>query len=201
MSVSLPKPIERLASLLCTLQGIGPRMAQRLVLQLLRGERKRIADLESALHDLQEQVGWCPRCGFMTEGESLCGICSDRSRDATVVCVVEEPQDVLVVEATDEYRGLYHVLGGALSPMDGIGPQELRVKELLQRLRDGAVKEIIIATNPNMEGDVTALYLKETVAPLGVHVTRIARGIPSGGDLEYADRATLGNALRGRTEL
>jgi recombination protein RecR len=176
-------------------------MAQRLVLQLLRGEKKRIADLEGALHDLREKVRWCPRCGFMTEGENLCGICSDTSREPTAICVVEEPQDVLVIDGTDQFRGLFHVLGGALSPMDGIGPEELRVKELLERLRSGEVKELIVATNPNMEGDVTALYLKETVSPLGVRVTRIARGIPSGGDLEYADRTTLGNALQGRTEL
>lgn len=201
MSVSLPRPIERLSALLCTLQGIGPRMAQRLVLQLLRGEKKRVAELEDALRDLRERIGWCARCGFITEGENLCGICSDTSRDPTIICVVEEPQDALVIEATDQYRGLYHVLGGALSPMDGIGPQELRVKQLLERLRSGQVKELIVATNPNMEGDATALYLKETVTPLGVQVTRIARGIPSGGDLEYADRTTLGNALQGRTEL
>jgi recombination protein RecR len=201
MAVSLPGPIERLSALLCSLQGIGPRMAQRLVLQLLRGEKRRIADLETALHELREKVRWCPCCGFITEGEELCGICSDTSRDATLICVVEEPQDVLVIEATDQYRGFYHVLGGSLSPMDGIGPQELRVKELLERLRSGDVKELIVATNPNMEGDVTALYLKETVTPLGIRVTRIARGVPSGGDLEYADRTTLGNALQGRTEL
>lgn len=170
-------------------------------MQLLRGERRRIRDIEEAFQELREKVGWCPRCGFLTEGENLCGICSDTSRDPAVMCVVEEPQDVLVIEATDQYHGLYHVLGGAMSPMDGIGPEDLRMKELLERLRDGTIREVIVATNPNMEGDVTALYLKETLSPLGVRVTRIARGVPSGGDIEYSDRATLGNALQGRTDL
>jgi recombination protein RecR len=201
MSISLPRPIQRLSALLSSLQGIGPRLAQRLVLQLLRGERRRIRDLEEAFHEIREQVGWCPRCGFLTEGENLCSVCADTGREPTVICVVEEPQDVLAIESTEQYRGLYHVLGGAMSPMDGIGPEELRVKELLGRIREGGIAEVIVATNPNQEGDVTALYLKETLAPMGVRVTRLARGVPSGGDLEYSDRSTLGNALEGRTDL
>jgi recombination protein RecR len=201
MALSLPEPVNQLVSYLSSLQGIGPKMAQRLVLQLLSGEEKRVRGLADALIALVERVGNCEVCGFLKENEGECPICSRGTRDRHIVCVVENPQNVLVIDNTGNYRGLFHVLGGALSPMDGVGPADIRIRELLERLREGGVEEVIIATNPTMEGDATALYLKGVIAPLGIKVTRIARGLPSGGNLDYADQATLGDALEGRREI
>ncbi len=200
MVLSLPEPVTQLASYLSSLQGIGPKMAQRLVLQLLAGDEKRVRGLAEALIAMVERVGNCGVCGFLMETDGECPICSSGTRDRHVICVVENPQNVLVIDNTGNYRGLFHVLGGALSPMDGVGPADIRIRELLERLRDGQVEEVIIATNPTMEGDATALYLKQAIAPLGIKVTRIARGLPSGGNLDYADQATLGDALDGRRE-
>ena len=193
-------PLENLIEQLCKLPGIGPRSAQRLaffILSLPRDEAVRIAQ---AIIELKDKIGFCGQCFNISEGE-LCGICADARRDAGLMCVVEEPRDVLAIERTRSFRGLYHVLGGAISPIDGVGPDELRFTELLRRIEAGEVRELIAATNPNAEGEATALYLAQLVRPLGVRVTRIASGLPVGGDLEYADEVTLGRAMDGRREL
>ncbi|MGI9197005.1 MAG: recombination mediator RecR [Candidatus Nanopelagicales bacterium] len=182
------------------LPGIGPKSAQRIAFHILQAEPADIRRLAEILVTVKERVRFCVICGHITE-EDECRICRDPRRDATSLCVVEESKDVIAIERTAEYRGRYHVLGGAISPIDGIGPDDLRIRELLQRLSDGTVTEIIIATDPNLEGEATATYLARLLAPMGITVTRLASGLPVGGDLEYADEVTLGRAFAGRRRL
>ncbi|MBU4555617.1 MAG: recombination mediator RecR [Actinobacteria bacterium] len=193
-------PIARLLEELERLPGVGPKSAQRLAYHILRSEPESATRLAEAIVEVKRTIRFCSRCFNFAEAE-LCEVCADTSRDATAICVVEEPRDLVAVERTGEFRGGYHVLQGAISPIDGIGPEQLRVHELLARLGDGAVTEVIIATNPNVEGETTALYLARLIKPLGVRVTRIASGLPVGGDLEYADEVTLGRALEARREM
>ncbi|MBN2169444.1 MAG: recombination protein RecR [Actinobacteria bacterium] len=194
------EPLENLIEQLCKLPGVGPKSAERLAFFLLSIPKEDAARLAEAILDLKERIHFCRICFNISEGD-VCSICSDSRRDASTVCVVEEPKDILAVEKTGAFKGKYHVLGGAISPIDGIGPEELRFRELVQRLGQREVREIIVATNPNAEGEATAVYLSGLVRPLGVKVTRIASGLPVGGDLEYADEVTLGRAIEGRKEL
>jgi recombination protein RecR len=193
-------PLERLIEQLCKLPGIGPKSASRLAFHLLSVPRSDAVELARAIVELKDKVRFCSICFNISEGE-VCSICSDSRRDDSLLCVVEEPRDLTAVERTGRFRGRYHVLGGAISPIDGVGPEELRFEELVRRLRAGEVSEVIVATNPNAEGEATALYLAQLIRPLGIKVTRIASGLPVGGDLEYADEITLGRAMEGRTEL
>ena len=179
------------------LPGIGPKGAQRIAFHLLAAEPADVGRLAAALQRVKDEVKFCKTCGNVAEAEQ-CRICLDPRRDETVICVVEEPKDVVAIERTREFRGRYHVLGGAISPIEGIGPDDLRVRELLQRLQDGAITELILATDPNLEGEATATYLARLIKPMGLRVTRLASGLPVGGDLEYADEVTLGRALSGR---
>ncbi len=188
--------IEHLAEQFAQLPGIGRKTAHRLALYVLKMSRDEVATLARALADVKDKVRYCSICSNITETDP-CGVCSNPKRDRSFICVVEEPNDVLAIEKTNEFRGLYHVLGGALSPLDGIGPEDLRIKELLQRM-EGSVEEIILALNPNVEGEATTLYLSKLLKPLNVKVTRIARGLPVGSNLEFADEATLTRALEGR---
>jgi recombination protein RecR len=192
--------IERLTDEFARLPGIGRKTALRLTYHLLKATPEDAARLAEAIVGVAEGVHACPVCGNYTERER-CDICSSQRRDPSVVCVVEEPSDIGAIERTGEFRGLYHVLGGRLSPLDGIGPAELNVAGLLERLAPGEVTEVILATNPSVEGEATALYLHRLIAPLGARVTRLARGLPVGGDLEYADGVTIAEALHGRREL
>jgi recombination protein RecR len=196
----LPPPISKLIDAFSRLPGIGPKTAARLTFYLLRAPDEVAFDLSEALVGLKENTVLCERCFNITE-KSPCPICSDPSRDQTTVCVVEEPLDLVAIERTGAYHGLYHVLHGAISPVDGIGPDDLKIRELLERLRQEPIKEVILATNPTMEGEATALYLVKQIAPLGIKVTRLARGLPVGGDLEYADDITLTRAMEGRQEV
>lgn len=193
-------PIARLVEELSKLPGVGPKTAQRLAFHLLKVPPEDARSLADAIVEAREKVTFCALCFNFAQGE-LCEYCADGRRDPSLVCVVERPQDIVAVERTGEYRGLYHVLGGAISPIDGIGPEELKIRELLNRVRGEGVSEVIVATNPRVEGEATALYLSDLLRPLGVRVTRIASGLPVGGDLEYADEVTLGRALRGRHDL
>jgi len=193
-------PIARLVEELSRLPGVGQKTAQRLAFHLLKVPREEAASLADAIVEAREKVTFCARCFNFAQGE-LCEYCMDSRRDPSLVCVVERPQDIVSVERTGEFRGLYHVLGGAISPIDGIGPEELKVRELLERIRKDGVKEVIVATNPRVEGEATAIYLAGLLKPLGVKATRIASGLPVGGDLEYADEVTLGRALKGRLDL
>jgi recombination protein RecR len=195
-----PPALGRLIVALQRLPGIGPKTAQRLTFHLLKQPAEAVHALAEALVDLKARVTHCSRCFNVTDADP-CRICGDPARDTGLLCVVEEPNDLLAMERTGEYRGQYHVLLGALSPLDGIGPDELKVRELLARLEPAQVREVILATNPNVEGDATAIFLAKLLRPLGVRVTRIARGLPVGGDLEYADEVTLTQALEGRREL
>jgi recombination protein RecR len=179
------------------LPGVGPKSAQRIAFHLLAAEPADVARLTAALQRVKDEVKFCTTCGNVAEADE-CRICRDPRRDPAVVCVVEEPKDVVAIERTREFRGRYHVLGGAISPIEGIGPDDLRVRELLQRLRDGVVTELILATDPNLEGEATATYLARLIKPMGLRVTRLASGLPVGGDLEYADEVTLGRAFSGR---
>ncbi len=179
------------------LPGVGPKSAQRIAFHLLAADSDDVRRLVAALTEVKDKVRFCRLCGNVSEQE-LCRICADPRRDETAICVVEEPKDVVAVERTREFRGRYHVLGGAISPIDGIGPDDLRIKELLTRLADGKVTEVILATDPNLEGEATATYLARTLSPLGLRVSRLASGLPVGGDLEYADEVTLGRAFEGR---
>ena len=179
------------------LPGVGPKSAQRIAFHLLAADPVDVRRLVTALTEVKERVRFCAICGNVAE-EEQCRICRDPRRDQAVICVVEEPKDVVAVERTREFRGRYHVLGGAISPIDGVGPDDLRVRELMVRLRDGTVKELILATDPNLEGEATATYLARLVMPMGLIVTRLASGLPVGGDLEYADEVTLGRAFTGR---
>lgn len=193
-------PIARLVEELSKLPGIGQKTAQRLTFHLLKVPPEEARALAEAIVEAREKVSFCARCFNFTQGE-LCEYCANPRRDPSLVCVVERPQDIVAVERTGEFRGLYHVLGGAISPIDGIGPDDLKVRELLERVRKEGVSEVIMATNPRVEGEATAAYLANLLKPLGVKVTRIASGLPVGGDLEYADEITLGRALKGRLEL
>ncbi len=194
-----PAPIVKLVEEFSKLPGIGPKTAQRLTFYLVRMPEERARDLAEAIVGVKERVSICSRCFNITEADP-CDICSDPRRDQSRVCVVEEALDVLALERTHSYRGLYHVLHGAISPMNGVGPDDLRIRPLLSRLRENPVEEIILATNPNVEGDATAMYIHGLIAPLGISVTRPARGLPVGGDLEYADESTLGRAIEGRQD-
>jgi recombination protein RecR len=193
-------PIARLVEELCKLPGVGQKTAQRLAFHLLKVPAEEAGSLAEAIVDAREKVTFCTRCFNFAQGD-LCEYCADTRRDPTLVCVVERPQDIVAVERTGEFRGLYHVLGGAISPIDGIGPDELRIRELLERVRKDGIQEVIVATNPRVEGEATAVYLANILKSLGVRATRIASGLPVGGDLEYADEVTLGRALKGRLEL
>jgi recombination protein RecR len=196
-----PEPVARLIDALQRLPGIGPKTAQRLTFFLLKRPAEEVRELSSSLMAVKEQIGYCTICFNVTD-QDPCRICSDPARDNNLLCVVEEPNDLLAMERTGEYKGRYHVLLGALSPLDGVGPDDLKVRELLVRLDAGTgTTEIILATNPNVEGEATALYLARLLRPLGVRITRIARGLPVGGDLEYADQVTLSKALEGRREI
>lgn len=193
-------PISELIDELSKLPGIGPKSAQRLAFHLLKGNKEDAERLAETIVNLKDKVKFCPVCYNVTD-EPLCEYCGDTRRDDTIICVVEEPRDIVAMERTREFTGRYHVLGAAISPIDGIGPEDLRIKELLARLNDGKVTEIIMATNPNIEGEATAMYLTKLIRPLGIRITRLASGLPVGGDLEYADEVTLGSAVRGRQEM
>jgi recombination protein RecR len=193
-------PLRSLVDELGHLPGIGPKSAQRIAFHLLKVSSEDATRLAEAIIAVKEKVTSCTLCFNVAEGE-LCEFCSDPRRDASSLCVVEDPRDIVAVERTQEFRGRYHVLQGALNPIEGIGPDQLRVRELLGRLEDGEVTEIILCTNPNLEGEATAMFLARLLVPLGVKVTRIASGLPVGGDLEYADELTLGRALEGRREV
>lgn len=195
MVESLEKLIEEFSKL----PGIGKKTAQRMAFHILKSNKEAAETLAQALLDVKEKVGYCSACFNITE-EDPCSICKDQKRDRSTICVVEEANDVVALERTNQYKGLFHVLGGVLSPLDGIGPDDLKIKELLARLKGKRIKEVILATNPNTEGEATAIYMAKLIKPLGVKVTRIARGIPAGGDLEYADQVTLANAIEGRIE-
>lgn len=192
-------PVQRLIDELSRLPGIGAKTAQRLAFHILTVEETDARRLAAAIGDMRDQISTCQRCFNVASGE-LCAVCRDVRRDETIICVVERAQDIVVVERTQEYRGLYHVLGGALSPINGVGPAQLRFDELKGRLGSG-VAELIVATNPTVEGDATAMYIAREFKPLGVRVSRLASGLPVGGDLDYADELTLGRALVGRAEL
>ena len=179
------------------LPGIGPKSAQRIAFYLLRADPDEVTRLTTVLTEVKATIRFCERCGNVAQAE-LCRICADPRRDQTAICVVEEPKDVVAVERTREFRGIYHVLGGAISPMDGIGPEDLRIRELLQRLADGTVTELILATDPNIQGEATATYISRSLRGTGLTITRLASGLPVGGDLEYADEVTLGRAFEGR---
>jgi recombination protein RecR len=195
----LSPSVENLVAQLTRLPGIGTRTAQRLAFHLLSTRKEEALALATAIQEVKERVRFCTECGNLTEDE-LCGICRDERRDRTVVCVVEQPVDVISLERTHEYRGLYHVLGGALSPLDGVEPEHLRIGDLLRRVERGGIEEVVLATNPNMTGEATAAYLASRLRDT-VRVTRLASGLPVGGDLEYADEVTLGRALSGRREM
>jgi len=196
----LAKPVSRLIEEFNKLPGIGPKTASRLTFYLLRAPEEQAKALAEAIQQLKERTVTCSICFNIAE-ESPCSICRDEGRGRSTICVVEEPLDVLAIERTQGYNGLYHVLHGVISPMDGIGPEDLRIRELLDRLRAQPVSEVILATNPSLEGEATAMYLLRLIAPLGIRVTRLARGLPVGGDLEYADEVTLTRALEGRQEM
>jgi recombination protein RecR len=194
-------PVQDLIDELGRLPGVGPKSAQRIAFHLLKLPKDDALRLAQTIREVKEKVSWCHQCFNISEGE-LCGICLDQRRDGTIVCVVEEPRDIVAVEKTQEFKGRYHVLQGAISPIDGIGPDQLKVRELLARLGAEGIQELILCTNPNIEGEATALYLARLLKDVpGIRVTRIASGLPVGGDLEYADELTLGRALEGRREI
>jgi recombination protein RecR len=193
-------PVQDLIDALRRLPGVGAKSAQRLAFHLLRAPAEEANALSDAIRSAKERVAICGECFNVSEGER-CKYCRDTRRDGTIICVVEEPADIVAVERTQEFRGRYHVLGGHISPIDGIGPDNLHMRELLERIGRGEAKEVILATNPTVEGEATAIYLANLLKPLGLRVTRIASGLPVGGDLEYADEVTLGRALEGRREL
>lgn len=194
------RALQRLLDELGRLPGIGPKSAQRIAYYLLSADVEEAKRLAQAILETKQQVHFCPVC-FSYATREKCDICEDASRDQTAICVVSEPRDVSAIERTGAFRGLYHVLGGVISPMDKIGPEQLHVRELMERLASGEVSEVILATNPDVEGETTATYLSRTIKPLGVHVTRLASGLPVGGELEYADEVTLGRAIEARREL
>lgn len=194
------RALQRLLDELGRLPGIGPKSAQRIAYHLLEADAEEARRLATAILEVKEQVHFCPVC-FSYATRDTCDVCSDASRDRTTICVVSEPRDVSAIERTGSYHGLYHVLGGVISPMDKIGPEQLHVKELLARLASGEVQEVILATNPDVEGETTATYLSRIIRPLGARVSRLASGLPVGGDLEYADEVTLGRAIEARREV
>ncbi len=194
------RALQRLLDELGRLPGIGPKSAQRIAYYLLEADAEEARRLSNAIMEVKQQVHFCPVC-FSYATRDTCDVCADSTRDRSEVCVVSEPRDVQAIERTGMYHGLYHVLGGVISPMDKIGPDQLHVRELLQRLASGELQEVILATNPDVEGETTATYLARTIRPLGVKVTRLASGLPVGGDLEYADEVTLGRAIEARREL
>lgn len=194
------KPLNKLINELSRLPGIGGKTAQRLAFHILSMDEKSAMELANAISDAKKSMTYCSVCGNLTDTDP-CAICSDDSRDKSTICVVESPKDVVAMEKIREYRGYYHILHGAISPMDGIGPDNINLRSLIVRLQDEAVKELIIATNPNIEGEATAMYIARLIKPSGIKVTRIAHGIPVGGDLEYADEVTLLKAVEGRREL
>lgn len=191
--------IEKLIEEFSKFPGIGKKTAQRMAFFVLKQRKEESEALAQAILDVKSKVSYCSVCFNITEDDP-CAICKDEKKDRSTICVVEEANDVAALERTNQYKGLYHVLGGVLSPLDGIGPEDLKVKELLARLKDKQIQEVIIATNPSTEGEATAIYLSRLIKPLSIKVTRIARGLPAGGDLEYADQTTLANALEGRVE-
>ncbi len=199
ISIPTAEPVARLIEQFARLPGVGPKSAQRMTYHLLRVPAEEAKQLAEAITALKEKIGLCSVCFNITETDP-CPICRDETRDRTRICVVEEPLDILPLERTRHFHGLYHVLHGVISPGDGVGPDDLKLRELLARLAEGTIKEIILATNPNVEGEATAMYIQRLVAPLGIKVTRLARGLPYGADLEYADDATLSRALEGRQE-
>ena len=196
---SLAPPVARLIEQLNKLPGVGPKSAQRLAYYLIRMPAAEAAALAEAIGTVKEAITFCSVCQNITESDP-CGVCANPSRDRSRICVVQEPLDVLALERIAVYRGLYHVLHGIIDPMNNVGPEDLRIRELLARLTDGTVEEVVVATNPTIEGEATAMYLRQIVAPLGPKVTRLARGLPVGGDLEYADDLTLARAFEGRTD-
>lgn len=193
-------PVQVLVDELGRLPGIGPKSAQRIAFYLLKAAPEDANRLARAITEAKARVTWCRRC-FNFATDELCSFCADERRDPTVLCVVEEPRDIVAVERTHEFTGRYHVLQGAIAPIEGIGPEQLRIKELVRRVGEEQVTEVILATNPNIEGEATAMYLARLLKPLGLRVTRLASGLPVGGDLEYADEVTLGRALEGRREV
>ncbi|HHY37624.1 MAG TPA: recombination protein RecR [Clostridia bacterium] len=195
-----PRPILRLIDELGKLPGIGPKTAQRLAFHILKAPRADVLNLAETLIEARDKIRRCSICSNLTD-EDPCAICSDPSRNRGIICVVEDPKDVMVMERTGEYNGVYHVLGGAISPMEGVGPEDLRLKELVDRVKKQGIEEVIIATNPDVEGEATAMYVARILSPFGVKVTRLARGVPVGGDLEYTDEATLARALLGRRRI
>lgn len=194
-------PLRALIDELGRLPGIGPKSAQRIAFHLLKVPTEDAHRLSDAIVSVKERTTLCEICFNVAEGGALCAVCSDDRRDEAVLCVVEDPRDIVAVERTGQYTGRYHVLGGALNPLEGIGPDQLKVRELLTRLDDGKIKEVIVCTNPNLEGEATAMYVARLLTPLGVVVSKLASGLPVGGDLEYADELTLGRALEGRRTL
>ena len=195
----IPQNVQKLIDEFASLPGIGPKSAQRLTFYLLRSSDKDLSEFGSAVLDLKKDIKTCSTCSNIAEFDP-CHICDDQRREKTSICVVEEPLDVVAIEKTGKFQGLYHVLGGVISPIEGVGPDDLFIKELIKRLKDSKVEEIILATNPSVEGEATALYLQKLINPLNIKITRIARGLPVGGDLEYADEVTLSRAIEGRLD-
>ena len=198
--MSYPDALKKLVDVLCRFPGVGPKTAQRLAFFLLDCSREEVVAIARAMVEAKDKLTFCPICGSLAEGDN-CPYCADERRDSSLLCVVQEPRDVLVLERTGQYRGLYHVLHGVLSPLEGIGPEELKLDLLAKRISNNKIAEVIIATNPNVEGDATAGYLAGLLRPLSVKVSRIAFGLPAGGDIEYADELTLSRALEGRREM
>ena len=199
MSIYTPA-LQKLIDELGKLPGVGPKSAQRIAFHLIKISEQEALSLADAIQRAKQKVRFCETCFNMSD-EVICEICSDSQRDSSLVCVVEEPRDIVALERTREYKGLYHVLQGAINPIDGIGPEQLKIRELLERLKGNTVVEVILCTNPNIEGEATAMYLAKLIEPLGIQVSRIASGLPVGGDLEYADELTLGRALEGRRNI
>ena len=199
MSIYTPA-LQKLIDELGKLPGVGPKSAQRIAFHLIKIPEQEALSLADAIQQAKQKVRFCETCFNMSD-EVICEICSDSQRDSSLVCVVDEPRDIVALERTREYKGLYHVLQGAINPIDGIGPEQLKIRELLERLKGNTVVEVILCTNPNIEGEATAMYLAKLIEPLGIQVSRIASGLPVGGDLEYADELTLGRALEGRRNI
>lgn len=199
MSIYTPA-LQKLIDELGKLPGVGPKSAQRIAFHLIKLPEQDALSLANAIQEAKQKVRFCETCFNMSD-EAICEICSDTQRDSSLVCVVEEPRDIVALERTREYKGLYHVLQGAINPIDGVGPEQLKIRELLERLKGNTLQEVILCTNPNIEGEATAMYLAKLIEPLGIQVSRIASGLPVGGDLEYADELTLGRALEGRRNI
>lgn len=198
--MSCIEPIGRLVNQLSKLPGVGQKTAQRLAYYIISLPEEQVRELATAIFNGKKQVHFCPICGNYTDKDP-CALCSDTARDPSILCVVRDPRDVAAMERMRDYRGLYHVLHGVISPMDGVGPDDIRIRELLARLASGQVKEVVLATNPDIEGEATASYIARLIKPMGIRVTRIAHGVPVGGDLEYTDEVTLSKAFEGRREI